>query len=287
MSTAYVTLVMLGNEYVDAALVLAKSLLTTKTTRTLVCMVTSDVTDDAIHKLSKYYVIERVPYITFQCGRMKTERQNEIYGSWIQHSFTKWNCLCLKYKKIIYMDADQVVLKNIDCLFRCKTPCMSFDSEYSDSFIKTSRLHNVFSKYKHGMKIPCNVLAHAFKKSTLLGSSGVVVLKPCQLLFKTIVDQLSRKNKMLTQPSRFNNGHDEQVFYRALLKLRYKAYQMDRMYTWAAGTYWTLLDASRRPYVINYFGTHKPWMNNAGDIIPHMDMYPWHYFKKKVDEDFM
>lgn len=289
MSCAYVTLVMLGDGYVDAALVLAKSLLASKTTKTLVCMVTADVTAEAVAKLSTYYIIEHVPYITFRCGLMKTDRQNEIYGSWIQHSFTKWNCLKLKYKKIVYMDADQVVLRNIDGLFRCKTPCLSFDSEYSTSFIKTSRLHSPFGAYTHGMKIPFNVLARAYRDSSLLGSSGVVVLKPCLRLLATIVGLLRKENKTLTQPSRYNNGHDEQVFYQAMLKLRYNAFQMDRMYTWAAGAYWALA-ADRRPYVINYFGTDKPWMikdgdGGGGDGIQHMDMYPWHYFKKEVDGD--
>lgn len=285
MSCAYVTLVMLGDGYVDAALVLAKSLLMSKTKKALVCMVTADVTANAIVKLSKYYIIEHVPYITFQCGPMKTKRQNEIYCKWIHHSFTKWNCLKLKYRKIIYMDADQVVLKNIDGLFKCKTPCMSFDSEYSNSFIKTSRLQNPFIAYRHGMKIPFNMLVRAYRENALLGSSGVVVLKPCLRLMSTIVGLLRKENKTLTQPSRFNNGHDEQVFYQAMLKLRYNAFQMDRMYTWAAGTYWTF-NAERRPYVINYFGTDKPWMIKDGDSIPHMDMYPWHYFKKLVDQDF-
>lgn len=286
MTFAYVTLVMLGDVYVDAALVLAKSLLTSKTNKALVCMVTPDVSAEGVKKLSMYYIIERIPYITFQCGPMKTDRQDKIYGSWIQHSFTKWNCLKLKYKKIVYMDADQVVLKNIDSLFRCKTPCMSFDSEYSDSFIKNSQLHNPFAGYRHGMRIPFNVLARAYKENSLLGSSGVVVLKPCMRLMSTIMGLLRKENKTLTQPSRFNNGHDEQVFYQAMLKLRYNAFQMDRMYTWAAGSYWTLRH-DKLPYVINYFGTDKPWTTSNDDGIKHMDMYPWHYFKEIVEKDFL
>lgn len=122
---AYVTLVMLGDEYVEPALALGESLLLTGTQKDRICMVTRDVSKAARSRLSCYWKLWDVDYI----GRDRTtlpllmsKTMNDIYGSWIHVSFTKWNCLKLLeapfgYKKIVYMDADTVVLQLMDDMF--------------------------------------------------------------------------------------------------------------------------------------------------------------------------
>lgn len=122
---AYVTLVMLGDEYAEPARALGESLSSTGTRKDMICMVTPDVSQSARSKLSRYWKIWNVDYI----GRdraslplLMSRTMNDIYGSWIHVSFTKWNCLKLleppfDYKKIVYMDADTVALQSMDDMF--------------------------------------------------------------------------------------------------------------------------------------------------------------------------
>lgn len=182
---AYVTLVMRGDEYIRAALALAKSLRKSGTRYALVCMVTADVSSAALSALSHHFHhLEKVQYISSNC--------------------TKWNCLKLtKYKKIIYMDAAQVVMKNLDRLFKCSVPCLSFSNRTNKKNITYTQLKNAYVQREY------------------IGSSSVVVLKPSIQLFKCIVMLAG----CLTLYSG-KNKPDEIVFMRALLQNKYNVENM-------------------------------------------------------------
>ena len=91
---AFVHLVMKGDSYTPGALVSAYSLRLTGTSAQLVCMVTPDVSADARKRLSVVFdkVVE-VPYLTAHCLPLRTQKQRDMYNTWVDVAFTKWNAL--------------------------------------------------------------------------------------------------------------------------------------------------------------------------------------------------
>ncbi|ABQ51981.1 p13 [Spodoptera litura granulovirus] len=258
---AYVTLVMKGDDYVCGAVALAKSLRYTKCCirgAELVCMVTKDVS--RLEELRNVFdKVTLVDYISYQCGSMMTKRQNDLYGSWINDSFTKWQCFNLtQYSKIVYLDADQVVVQNLDHLFDMETPAMCFRSEFE----------NYYKRFRHGDRIP---LKYCFENVKLLGCTGTLVLTPSRYLLDTIKTCI---NLSLKQTNTFHNGFEEVVFAMALIKLNINPVQLSHLYVWNAGSYKCLNKS--QPYIINFYGTEKPW--NSGESVMYMDQYIWKYF---------
>lgn len=91
---AYVTLVMNGSKYVHGALAMAWSIKRFRTKYPIICMVTPDVNEhctEMLNKVFNYLIV--VPYISYKCIPLKTSRQRNLYNSWIESSFTKFNCL--------------------------------------------------------------------------------------------------------------------------------------------------------------------------------------------------
>nr|ADV91288.1 p13 [Spodoptera frugiperda multiple nucleopolyhedrovirus]AFH59007.1 p13 [Spodoptera frugiperda multiple nucleopolyhedrovirus] len=266
---AYVTLVMLGDEYVKGAKVLAKSLLASNTTHALVCMVTCDVSAQARNELAQIYdrVVD-VDYIVYECPSMLTKRQNQMYGKWIDKSFTKWQCLKLTdYEKIIYLDADHLVVKNIDHLFNLKAPAICFSDDN----------YGYYDRLQFGDTIPPNSVATFMRYNKILCKAGTVLFEPNLTLYHTILNYLNAFNKYLTK-SHFHNGFDEQVLLQALIHLDIPITQLSILYAWNAGSYYRLCK-KQEPYVINYYGDVKPWHFNDRCCIDYMDVYIWKYFE--------
>lgn len=122
-SSAYITLVMLGDCYVTPALVLGRSI---ESSGSLVkrryCMVTNDVSLEARKLLRRYWILVDVDYRSRDnLPSLLSHRMNEIYGSWIKHSFTKLAFLNVAHnfgvRHCLYLDADTVVLRNMDHIF--------------------------------------------------------------------------------------------------------------------------------------------------------------------------
>ncbi|AAS82696.1 ORF42 [Agrotis segetum granulovirus] len=261
MKCAYVTLIMLGDKYVPGAVALANSLSSSGSYHDRVCLVTKDVT--LIAELERVFdKVIQVEFIHYKCGNMLTSRQEELYSSWIDYSFTKWRCLELtQYSKCVYLDADQIVLKNIDHLFNLITPAMCFNHNYNETF----------KKYKYGKQIVC--LKEIFDNSTVLGFTGTFVYAPCVKLFQQIKALLTPNNRCLLQ-NKYNNGFEEVVLAQAMIALKIIPTQLSPMYLWNAGDY--MIIKRSQPYVINYYGEKKPW---CGDI-KFMDEYIWWWFYK-------
>lgn len=272
---AYVTLVMLGDEYVEGALVLAKSLLLSGTKHDLICMITNDVSDHARELLIRYYTrVVLVDFIEYSCPKMLTRRQDQLYGKWINYSFTKWQCLSMSdYSKIIYLDADQLVIRNIDHLFDLTAPALCFCSEY----------YTYYDSFAHGATItPTNIKAF-FRYNKILGKTGTVVLNPDKDLLSTIQQLLNKNNKCLVK-NRYHNGFDEQIFLQALIKNNISVTQLSLMYVWNAGNY-QRLSKNLEPSVINYYGDIKPWQIVNDNKISYMDLFIWKYFKMLMERD--
>ncbi|QOD40002.1 p13 [Matsumuraeses phaseoli granulovirus] len=271
MKCAYVTLVMLGDSYVKGAVALAKSLIKSGTKHELVCLITKDVTQrQKLQQLYNHVII--VPYLYFECGKMLTERQQQLYNKWINFSFTKWRCFeLISYDKCVYLDADQLVLRNIDHLFCVASPCaMCFNYNYNPQY----------KLFKYGHTITPTIHNHIIHNYDIIGFTGTLVFTPNMNLFEKIVSLLNPKNPLLNTPvNKYNNGFDEIVLAQALINLKLEVTQLSPMYMWNAGDYSVLRNL--QPYIINYYGDQKPWTTNGGNKTEHsqfMDVYIWKYF---------
>lgn len=117
---AYVTLIMLGDSYIPAALVLAKSVRDCGSEADLVVMVTPDISDNGKKALSMFFdkVIE-INYVKVKNWRTIKQTTRE----YLNLVFTKFHVFnLLEYKKVILIDADALVLKHPDHLFTMNTP---------------------------------------------------------------------------------------------------------------------------------------------------------------------
>ncbi|AXS67754.1 p13 [Cryptophlebia peltastica nucleopolyhedrovirus] len=264
---AYVTFVMLGDEYVKGAIALAKSLIVTGTKHELVCMVTNDVSKYALKLLSSYYKIVSVEYIHYKCPSMLTKRQNQLYGTWINYAFTKWTCLKLiQYDKIIYLDADHLVIKNIDHMFDLNAPAICF----------TDESYGYYDKIVYGQTISSRAIQKFMRQNKVLCKGGTVLFEPNVKLFELIKKLVNKSNPCLTR-NYYHNGFDEQVLLQALIKLNMPITQLSILYAWNAGTYHRL-SKNHEPFVINYYGDLKPWNFADTDVINYMDVFIWRYF---------
>jgi len=122
---AYVTLVMIGDEYIPGACVLAYSLKLVHVKADLVVMVTPDVSEKGRAILASIFdkVLE-VPYIEAKSHQKRWGRfTDQGMYQWIDKSFTKFNCINLtQYDRIVMFDADMLALRNPDNLFDMAPP---------------------------------------------------------------------------------------------------------------------------------------------------------------------
>jgi lipopolysaccharide biosynthesis glycosyltransferase len=125
---AFVFLMFKGDRYLPGVLVTAWSILRTGTDNDIICMVTGDVPETAIDEMEKLGIkIHRIDYLQYKTKPMLTKKQRVRYGAWSDVSYTKWQCLGLtQYQKVLFLDADMVVNKNIDHVFDIPAPAAVF-----------------------------------------------------------------------------------------------------------------------------------------------------------------
>lgn len=256
---------MLGDEYVKGAVALAKSLTKSGTRNDLVCMVTPDVTrlDDLCNVFTK---VIQVPYLYYKCGKMSTKRQQHLYTKWINFSFTKWRCFeLIMYHRCVYLDADQIVVHNIDHLF-VHEYAMCFNYNYNA----------MFKCFKSLQSINHEVQQFVLDNSDTLAFTGTLVYTPNYALFQTVTNLLHSSNQLLNTPvNRYNNGFDEIVLAQAYIVHKISVVQLSPMYVWNAGDYRSLNTHTPQPHVINFYGDKKPWFSHT---IEYMDQIIWWYF---------
>lgn len=216
---AYATLVMLGDVYVPGALVLGHSLQQVSSPAIdKIVMVTSDVSKNARKQLKKIFMVIEVPLVKFNSRPFLifTPEQKQRYESWISTSYTKWQILSLtKYSKIFFLDADTIVLKNIDAIFEFDTPAGVFTNPWSITY-KQGGFMNPYVKIKPGEKIPNSIIKKAFesRSSVVVGSS--VLLSPNSDDHMGILDML---NSNIPFGFDVHSGNDEQAitYYYSLI----------------------------------------------------------------------
>lgn len=256
---AFCTLVMLDRQYALGAIVLAKSLLESKTEcRNFICMVTPDIDEETRRALSEYWQVIEVDYLTLKTHPLRTKRIDFLYGKWIDYACTKWQFLRLldektDYKQIMYIDADSCVMRNVDHLFfspqdEVKTPayqakiCLfSCFQTINPRILKNALSYRINEKEKHyyqygltNLQIPIKWLSAVWEKAILgkvtnqvLMASAVMVwkksryTKPATLLSDLIEKNVKDQNNVIFSQRRslFYNGWDEQILMQSILDI--------------------------------------------------------------------
>lgn len=286
---AWVTLVMKGDDYIPGALALAQSLRNCETKSALVCMVTDDVTNT--NALSTVFdQVVKVPYLEYKTRDMKMKRQNELYGGWMSVSYTKWRALDLKqYEKVMFIDADALVMKNMDFLFEMQAPAATFSSpwatnykttKYRDKEIKEGQMEEFTIAYPqcHNDIVPADQIMKELVGGGYTFIASLVLLEPTGSEdFKSALDQLVDQSGF-----GFNNYStpDEQslawYYARKGTSFRY----IHQIYNFIIHKpEWI---GTQTPYMLHYFNKLKPWHSKTGwvDSPWNTDRIWWYtYFK--------
>lgn len=230
---AYVTVLYGNNIYLTGALVLGFSLMKTKTDLDRVILVTPDVSHEYKSYLKKVYThVTDIEYT--QVSTEIFSEENTRFGN----VFTKLECLALtQYDKIILLDLDMIVSKNMDHLFKLNAPAACLKRNY----------------IPYGKIIPTNMICLGTK---LVGSinAGLMLLKPDIVEWESIKKDIGRD----TQINKYK--YPEQDY----LSLRYcgKWTSITFNYNFQFGlthrvkkSHYTIDDI----YVIHYSSSYKPW----------------------------
>jgi alpha-N-acetylglucosamine transferase len=271
---AYVWLLMKGDSYMPGILVSAHSVKLTKSALDLVVMITEDVSDAAIKIMHSFGIITyKIPYIRFKCADILTDKQKRYYSAWMNDSFTKWNCLKLtKYKKILLLDADAIVLTNIDHLFNLQAPAAPFNTQYSILYQRISKYGApVDPEYVKFLLGPHGQMRRGNRKFITLTASTVLI-EPNLEHFKRFVEEIKKLEKGAGFGFPSNSSmYDEQsisYFYSIILKKTWT--NIDEKYNLMG---WKSIIT---PYVLHYIAT-KPWKITEKELREWPDMI---YFYK-------
>ena len=267
---------MKGDSYIPGALTSAYSVSLTSTPHTLVCMVTPDVTPLGRSRLSLvFHSVIEVAYITAQTRHLRTSKQQSLYQRWVEQSFTKWNALTLPYDKVLFIDADKVVLANIDHLFALPTPAATFSSPWASTYIAPSRkrgagLLNPYAALQHGDPVPHAAVEAGLHTNSFVCIGTMVLLRPSADAYQRYLDMLRPYMEGVgvgvggdeTKAFGFESCHsmmDEQslcLLYHAQYRQQWTYIHQRYNYV---GWHRRWLAADDVPYVLHFFST-KPWV---------------------------
>ncbi|KAM3175482.1 hypothetical protein ACTXT7_008435 [Hymenolepis weldensis] len=131
MTEAFVTLAT-NNDYAVGAMVLAASLRNTKTTKKLVCMVTNTVENPMLEQVKEFF--DEVVKVDVLDSRDEVNLKL-LSRPELGVTFTKLHCWRLtQYTKCVFMDADTMVIQNIDDMFEGEEITAAPDPGWPDCF---------------------------------------------------------------------------------------------------------------------------------------------------------
>jgi hypothetical protein len=249
--------------------VAAFSLKATKTPNDVV-LLAADVPEDMLKLASRVFDrIYQVPYLRLHCLPLRTQKQRERYGSWMDVSCTKWNCLGLTaYRKVMFLDADKLVLANIDSLFELPTPAGTFSSPQARGYCQSGGMYNPYLELKEGQGVDERMVLEGLMGTrgsfTVIGTA--VVLSPTQEHYDKLVQMLGT----YTAKSSFgyptcNSSTDEQVlahFYSLHLGAPWT--YVSQRHGWIPWRRDWLREGEWPPTVLHYFG-RKFWALDRGE----------------------
>ncbi len=258
---------MLKESYACGAAVVARTLRNHNTKYPVWCMVSDGISDECVAFLqTQFDNIVRAPLISHEVIPMKSKKQNQIYGSWIHNSFTKWNILnpeLFPVEKVILVDADMLFLENCDELFDLPAPAMTFSSPWARPYLLRGGAHNPFrvktGRYNsreltHGEPVAHDMIATGLEKA-IVGLACMVLVRPDKKLFDLMLTILSAHYRY--GHTGCVSGFDEQLIAETFLTTDQPIYHIHQQYNWIVGkTNWLL--NGERPKTQQYYNG-KPW----------------------------
>jgi alpha-N-acetylglucosamine transferase len=255
---AYVMLMFGGDKYLPGVLTMAYSI-RLHNKNDVVCMVTPDVSQSAIHQMQILgIIVYKVNYLKYKTKKMKSKRQQQLYSTWQDKAFTKWHCLTLtQYDKVLFLDADMLVVDKSDDIFLINTPAGIFKNPWLSSDI-----------YDNHSIIPQDAIKYALNNNGFVPSATCILLEPKMAHFKKYKNMVRSMQPFgLKSVSMF----DEQsiaYFYSVYAKgPRVKWYKLGIEYAYM----WKYKNT--KPVIVDFFGDTKPW---DLDENAYPDIKPWH-----------
>lgn len=294
---AYVYCIFGDARYIMGALTCAHSLKKTGTKFDIVCMITDDInTRENIQILETVFdSIVEIPLLTMFTKDMRTKRQMELYSSWKNMGCTKWNCLGLvKYKKVMIVDADKIILECPDELFNLSAPAGTFSSPYAENFgNKRGGMFNPYKGLNHGDTVAREMIDiglngmdfKKFTKSSFVLIGTMVLLEPSKDHYAQFIDMIhtyDAKNPF-GYPN-CNSMMDEQIlvhFYRSRERIKWSF--IHQKWNWVVWTKNWLDYKKEHPAVLHYFGV-KPWNMSPAEWL---DLNVWWKFASNMVDDLI
>ena len=261
---AYVFLIMYGDSYLPGIFTAVYSVKRTNPEADLVVMVTNDVSVETCNKILLVAThLFYIDYLSYPTKPLKSEKQKVHYDSWISESYTKWQMLSLPYKLAIFLDADVIVLQNIDHLFNLEPPAGSFNSSYSKplgpihDFLVGAR--GLDGYLKHNEKIRPNIVKKILHGNSLVACASTILLAPNLKDYYEYCSVMERITSKEPFGLRCASGVDEQsicYFYatvknKTFTNIHHRYNHMGRKNNYIVHT-----DYAR---VMHYNSTNKPW----------------------------
>jgi glycogenin glucosyltransferase len=205
---AYVTFIIRNDSYLPGALVFGYALRLQKTTKDLICIVSENVTEKAVHALQQIYDDVLVIDEVFVPHKRRHERQDRPF------LFSRFNAFRLgldgdlnkQYDKIVVADCDVLPLRDFDTLFDIETPAgiinekKEYCMEYKDGTyiipdtVDTEGTWNWHAHYHdvpHGTLIPKYITDRIDKDKENMGvNASIYVFKPSMTLYNSIIDDV-------------------------------------------------------------------------------------------------
>ena len=208
---AYVTFIIRNDSYLPGALVFGYALRLQKTSSDLICIVSDNISDQAISSLKEVYDDVIVMDEVYVPHDRRHERQDRPF------LFSRFNAFRLgsdgdllkNYKKIIIADCDILPLYNYDSLFNLNAPagiinekkeyCMEYNEEGRYIIPKTLEengtwnWHEIYNDVPHGTLIPKNITDRIKTDKTNMGvNASLMLFNPTMELYNSIMDDLNK-----------------------------------------------------------------------------------------------
>jgi lipopolysaccharide biosynthesis glycosyltransferase len=264
---AFVFLMFGGDNYLAGVLTAAYSILRNNTSYDIVCMITDDVSEKAIGEMKKLSIIPiRIPYLEYDSKPLLSKRQNQLYSKWANKGYTKWNCLALiQYEQVLFIDADMIILKNIDDVFDSPAPMGIFENPIDDLHMPNGGITNYY-RTERSPPFGEEIKSESIKRG--LNNSGFVITAACVKLAPNLNHYNGYQHMMNElQPFGFksNSMLDEQsiVYYMSLFPKGPKLTWNNLTIKYAFNL-WKYLDKKQNRCdmdlrILDFVGEFKPW----------------------------
>jgi|LGOV01.1.fsa_nt_gb glycogenin glucosyltransferase len=205
---AYVTFIIRNDSYLPGALVFAYALRLQETENDLICIVSDNISTQAIESLRVLYDDVLIIDEVFVPHDRRQERQDRpfLFSRFNAFRLGKDGDLNKSYDKIIIADCDLLPLRHYDSLFDLKAPagiinekkeyCMEYkEGKYiipdSVDIDGTWNWHEIYSDVPHGTSIPKEITDRIKKDKDNMGvNASLYLFKPTIDLYKSIMDDL-------------------------------------------------------------------------------------------------